>query len=74
MISQIKPGALVVTRVRWRIGANVLGIVIEVEEEHCIVMWSNHGDFELRRHPIDAITIVCDENIDQIEARCNLNF
>jgi len=64
-----------VVRVRWRIDANILGFAVEVNEEHCIIMWTKGSDmFELREHPINAIMVISDENTEQIQSRCNLIF
>lgn len=66
----LKPGELVVRRVRWHVDANLMGLVIGEENGSWLVLWTT-GDrsSEFKWHLPDALQVVDLSNVPNISGR-----
>lgn len=75
----LHPGMLVVKRVRWKVDANQVGIIVSrnldaVPTADWLVMWSSsvHGHPRLRWHVADALLVVGSDTLEELRKRCTL--
>lgn len=53
----MKTGSLVLRKNNWILGADQIGLVVEVdlESETCIVLWTMNSSYKLQVHSVHAI-------------------
>lgn len=77
----LNPGELVVRRVRWKIGSDLIGIVIGNTQESAelpdlkdvLVMWTKEDRrIEFSWHLADALLVVDSTNMGVVRQRCGL--
>jgi len=68
----LRPGELVVRRIRWKVDAGLLGLVIGCDQHNWLVLWSSHeiDRTSFRWHLADALEVVDSSNINELRKRC----
>jgi hypothetical protein len=66
----LKPGELVVRRLRWSFDAHLMGIVIGHDNDSWLVLWTmgdKHSEFKW--HLADALLVVDRDNVPEVAVR-----
>mgnify|MGYP001558960396 CR=1 FL=1 len=78
----VKPGQLVVKKIRWELDSIMLGVVVSIDasaknlppaRRECLVMWTgNNKEPRLTWHYASMLLPVNDTNVEEIKLRCSI--